>query len=92
MFNRQLFEIFHDGYWYGHKQPPAPTWHLVAPALSDTHEIINWKVREFSLPVREEGRPGRGIPMVGGTVADPNNDLLQARDWEFFFSAQHFRS
>ena len=70
MFSKQRFEVFHDGYWYGQKQPSPPTWYLFSPALNDTREIVEWKIGELGLPVREEGRPGRGSPVVGASVVD----------------------
>ena len=70
MFGRPLFEVFHEGYWYGPTQPPAPTWYLIVPAMSDAYEIATWKIKENSLPLRKTGELGRGIPLVDGGVQD----------------------
>jgi hypothetical protein len=70
MFSRPLFEVFHEGYWYGPTQPPAPTWYLIVPAMSDAYEIATWKIKENSLPLRKFDELGRGIPLVDGGVQD----------------------
>lgn len=88
MFSRQLFEVFHDGYWYGQTQSPPPSWYLIAPSLSDVDEIVRWKIKEYALPVRESDGPGRGIPFVNTGVAD--SILITSyskREIEHFLSA-----
>jgi hypothetical protein len=70
MFSRSRFEVFREGYWYGQTQPAAPTWYIIALALSDIVGIVDWKIREFCLPIRGQNAPGRGIPFVSKSVTD----------------------
>jgi hypothetical protein len=61
LFKARMFDVFHDGNWYGR---PPPTFYLVMPAQRDCYDIACWKIRELGLPPSAIDRLGHGIPYI----------------------------
>ena len=67
MFQRPLFDVFHDGYWYSSSDPsPPPKFYAICPAQNDSRRIAEWKLTERGLKPRDQREGlGYGIPYVG---------------------------
>jgi hypothetical protein len=51
MFKRQMFDVYHDGYWKSDPPPPLPTFFLIMPAQRDSREIA--RMKELGLAPRD---------------------------------------
>jgi hypothetical protein len=64
MFKRQRFDVFHDQ----SNDKALPTFYVVLPAMSDSYDIAELKIKALGLSGGSGGFLDRGIPYAGRFV------------------------